>query len=482
MPAVKSKLKDNAVSREAVADLSLRDFVPVASNYLTTPYHLDPMGDWLSSARGGKLRTCIAAPVQHGKTTYILHWIAWTLLNRPDTHIIYATYGQKFSESNSRKARDIYLACGGAIRDGYNTIQEWVVENPDGQDGKLLATSVDGQATGHKAHVVIIDDPCKGELEACDPEYVEKVMTWIVSTVSVRLPPGGSIGLVASRFSDEDPSGRLIGEKGWDEIRIPAINDADADGNLTDPRRPIGAALCPDGPDPAEPRDLAFLESKKLELLGMFDAMFQGKPGKRTGAIFKGPHQYRPEDIAGLKLRLVKGYDIAYSGSGDWIVGVAGGEAPDGRIYILDAIRLRQSLESALPQLVAWDRKWPSEIRGSYVSGPELGCIQLAAMAHIAEDGSIIPGLYISGMPARWSKLVRAQQTARDWNGGKILLPPIDSLPWVRPFASIVGRFTGRAGERDDDTDALVSMRDILVMSKGVVSKGGILFPTRCMN
>lgn len=250
------------------------------------PRHLLPIVDAFEAmARGEKLRVVIAAPRQHGKSTLTMDAIPWTLLNAPRTPIAYCTYGQQFSGKHSRQMRQIAMRAGVRISADHNTIQEWRTD----EGGGLLATSIDGPLTGNPVKIGIIDDPFKGRAEAESLEARDLAFDWLRGDLMGCLTPSGSIAIVASRYHEDDLSGRCIRKLGWDEIRLPAI--CDEEGDLMG--RKIGEPLCPWGPDPNEPRTLEFLEAKREEV-GPYDweSLYQGRPRARGGKVFSDLRTY----------------------------------------------------------------------------------------------------------------------------------------------------------------------------------------------
>lgn len=435
--------------RNDIADAPLVDFIPEVSPWLASPRHLKPFADILDAMPFGGLREVGAMPCQHGKTTLVQHAIAKWLRKWPRLKVIYATYGQQFSAMNSIEIRNAYLRAGGKLDSDLNRQDIWRTA----QGGGLLATSVDGVGTGHSADVVIIDDPYKNRQEAENVEIREKVTSWRRGVAMTRLAPKGSAGLIMSRWHDDDESGRVIRE-GWRETRLAAICDDEADPL----GRKIGEALCAWGPDPAKPRDEAFLAQLRADI-GEYDwaSLFQGRPRPREGAVFKNAHLYDelPEIVA--EVGIVIGFDSATSAGArsDWTAIVVLGLGVDGKTYVLEVHRWQLAVPDAIPLIRHITSSYPDAPIVSYVSGNERGHIEV--FAELEEP------IIIDMMPARWSKYFRAQPTAKDWNAGEILVPKETAAPWVSPFLSEILSFTGGPGDAHDDMlDALVAARDRL--------------------
>jgi hypothetical protein len=270
------------LSRLECADLGLLDFVERASEgRMRAPVHLAGLVGVLERARGLQdVRAVVAAPVQHGKTSALLYDCALTLLKHHERHIIYVSFAQRFSDRQSRAIRQIFTACGGELQADHNTIQEWRTTS----GGGLLSASVGGELTGHPATHVVFDDPYKNREEAESPEWREKVEEIFSAAVTTRVAPNGSIVVVASRWHEEDLSGRLvrgeIGGGGFEHVHLRAI-ETDEHGEER--------ALCPWGPDPKYPRTLEFLRKLRAGRVSEYDwaSLYQGDPRPKSGGLFR---------------------------------------------------------------------------------------------------------------------------------------------------------------------------------------------------
>ena len=441
------------------------------------PKHFQPFVDVFEEIkRGKKVRAVLAGPRQHGKSTLVLHAIPWLLLDQPRLPIAYATYGQQFSSKQSRVARAHAVRAGVKLSDDHNTIQEWHTE----QDGFCLATSIDGPLTGYTVRVGVVDDPFKGRAEAESRERRDVAHAWLKGDLMGCVGPRGSIVIIASRYHEDDLSGRMIRE-GFDEVRLPAICD-DADSDLLG--RELGEALCPWGPDPEEPRDLAFLRSKEIEI-GPYDwaSLMQGRPRPSEAGVFRDAYFYT--ELPAIR-RTVIGFDLAYSATGDaiaiWILGesdlvlpaLARNSPPEPILYVLGRSTIRKSAIEADDWIRDQIRPWAGAPMASYVSGPEKGALQ--ALARHEEPSK---RLRIQALPARLSKLNRAGRCARRWNRGGIRLPKC--APWADEVARLICGFTGLEGGVDDDADALVSAFDRLTIAESFNRQGGFKRGRRVM-
>lgn len=445
---------DECESGPNLFGLSLLEFIEAASGGRhKSPHHLKAIADVITLAEQlTSARDVAVSPVQHGKTTLIEYAIAWILGRHPDRPIIYLTYAQRKAEKHSRRIRAIYTSCGGKLKSDFNTIQQWQTE----QGGGLLVTSRDGEVTGNDAVHVFFDDPYKDREEAESVETRERLEEKFSSEVVTRVAPGGSIMIIASRWHEEDLSGVKIRE-GYRLTHLRAIETiVEEDGTTTE------RALCPWGPDPKFPRTLEFLQGlRDGSDITEYDwaSLYQGEPRPRGGGLFRNVFLYTRETMPKI-VRVAIGADFAYSTGGDRIAIVVIGQGDDGILYILAVWTWRRSVLENLPLVRAALSEHPQAVIASYVSGPEVGVIKHLAKLEATSGGPI----RVQPMPAKLSKYVRAGRTARRWNLGEIRV--LQGAPWADDFIRVVCSFTGLEGQRDDETDALVSGHDILTIGE----------------
>jgi hypothetical protein len=175
------------------------------------------------------------------------------------------TYSADLSRSKSRKARTLAKTAGVQIAGDAKSLSEWRTTS----GGGLLATGVGGPLTGQGVTgLLVVDDPVKNRVEAESEATRESVWEWFNDVAYTRLEPGASCLVVMTRWHPQDLAGKLIEEKGWEYIKLPAI-----DGD--------GKALWP------EQFPVERLEAIR-EQLGeySFSSLYQGEPRSRGGQVF----------------------------------------------------------------------------------------------------------------------------------------------------------------------------------------------------
>lgn len=210
----------------------------------------------------------------------------------PGTKIILASYGSDLARKHGRRARQIVRSeqfaslFGCTISKDSSAANEWALTN----GSEYLAAGLLAGLTGNRAHGALIDDPIKGREQADSPTIREKTWEAYTDDLQTRLIPGGWIGLIQTRWHENDLAGRLLpkgyaGESGlikctdgnvWEVINLPAECE-----RPDDPLgRKIGDMLWPEWFDRQHWAPFR-LQSRT------WAALFQQRPRPDEGGIFK---------------------------------------------------------------------------------------------------------------------------------------------------------------------------------------------------
>ncbi len=276
------RLTDDAL---ALAYCSPASFAHVVSGGLWVPYeHLILLNDYLLRVTTGEItRLIVTMPPRHGKSELISRYLpAWYLGRFPDRQVILASYGKDLAADHGEKARELLSTWGPRMFGVTVTDQGASRWRVDDHEGVMVSSGLRGGITGRGAHLLIIDDPIKDELEAQSELKRERVWNWWQSTASTRLMPGPSaVIVVQTRWHEDDLAGRLIGESDrWTLLNLPAL--AEADDELG---RDEGEALCHELYDEAQ---FAAMRAEKGSYF--FAAMYQQRPAPAEGIMFKRQH------------------------------------------------------------------------------------------------------------------------------------------------------------------------------------------------
>jgi len=144
---------------------------------------------------------CVAysTPPQEGKTTWIVHYIAWQLIRNPWLKVVYATYSQARANAVSRQIRGL-VRHWTPLAAGSSNVQRW--ETREG--GGLLAAGRGSAMTGFRSDLTVIDDPIKDMVEAQSELIRETTVEWFSSVVMTRMSNLSQIIVIATRWHKDD--------------------------------------------------------------------------------------------------------------------------------------------------------------------------------------------------------------------------------------------------------------------------------------
>lgn len=354
---------------------------------------------------------------------------AYLLGTRPNSQIILSTYGQTFAETWGRKARDLMSAYGPAlygqrVRDDSASVSEWRIA---GKRGVMYAVGVGGSTTGKRADYAIIDDPVKNAKEAESPVFQAALYDWFQRVLYTRLTPTGCIILCMTRWTHNDLAGKLLsppdGSKPlpWRVINLPALaEDADELG-----RQP-GAALWP------EMYDAKRLEEVRATLTDhQWLAMYQQRPTPEKGSVYhRDWFDQRYDSVTPRFGRVILTVDSAFKdGVGADYTAIEAWAATRTGYFLLDC--LNEKLE--YPDLIQAIKDWAAREYGTAKQRPDGIYIEDKASGQSAiQTLRRETRLAIIAVPAKISKVARAEGNTPKWRAGRIWLPR--SAEWVADF------------------------------------------------
>lgn len=421
-------------------DIPLVEWVAKVSRHLGPPHHLAPYARTLDGAPGKGLRIVLAAPPQHGKTVLTSHGLAKMASKaRRGSHFAYVTFSQTRADEVARDFRRIASDAG---LDPRGPLRQCTLRNRV----TIKFTSIGGPLTGYPIDgdgLLVIDDPFKDGREARSKLIRDRVWSWFKEVAMTRVHPGAGVIVMATRWHEDDLSGRLINE-GWDYLNLQAICEDPAN----DPcGRQAGQALWPDK-RPAE-----FLEVQRKRDPWTFAAMYQGQPRPRGGALFNALGRFDKLPLGGY--RTAYGIDLAYSAKtlADWSVWVRLRRYGD--LYFVTHVCRKQV---PAPDFTLALKAAQAEERGPmrwYAAGTEKGSADFIKRK--------VPALRV--LPPKGDKFQRAQPVAEVANLGNLCLPSEESEfwgEWVDELEAELLAFTGVNDANDDQVDALAAGFDEL--------------------
>ncbi|AUX83026.1 terminase [Microbacterium phage Ludgate] len=169
---------------------------------------------------------CVAysTPPQEGKTTWIVHYIAWQLIRNPWLKVVYATYSQARANAVSRQVRGLVRQWT-PLAAGSSNVQRW--ETKEG--GGLLAAGRGSAMTGFRSDFTVIDDPIKDMQEAQSELIRETTVDWFSSVVLTRMSNLSQIVVICTRWHKDDLIAHVVKSLDAEYINIPAQASHDDD-------------------------------------------------------------------------------------------------------------------------------------------------------------------------------------------------------------------------------------------------------------
>ena len=288
---------------------------------------------------------------------------AWWLGHNPSAQIICISYAQDLADKLSRDCRTVMMApwyqrlFPTRLSRQRQAVSEFVTTD----QGTGLATSVGGVLTGRGADLIVIDDPLKPD-EALSETQRRFVNRWFSNTLMSRLNDkrNGRIILIMQRLHEDDLTGYLLEQNGWEILRLPAIAETDEQflvetvlGPLQFTRM-VGEALHP----AREPLDLLH---EMRRVMGEYDfaGQYQQAPAPLDGGIVKRSwlRFYHPHERPASFDLVFQSWDTAnkstelsdFSACTTWGV-------KSGHLYLLDVLR-RQMDYPDLRRTVEWQAR-----------------------------------------------------------------------------------------------------------------------------
>src|SRR5215471_9219321 len=378
-----------------LATRSLREFVcqawPVVEPM--TPFvpgwHIDAIIEHLEAVTRGQIRNLlINVPPRHMKSLLVsVFWPAWEWIRWPERRWLYSSYGAQLSIRDSLKCRRLiespwYQRLWGhvfALTSDQNTKGRF----DNNRTGYRLTTSVGGAVTGEGGDRIVCDDP--HNVQEAESDSVRKAtLDWwdVVMSTRVNDPKTAAKVVVMQRCHQQDLSGHLIEQGGWEHLCLPAEFEGTACATSigwSDPRTEHGELLWPDRFGPKEIADV------KVSL-GSYAAagQLQQRPSPSGGGVIKRHWfrywQPRGMDLPPVVVRLpdgveraivaiempyrvdeqIQSWDCAFKDleTSDYVVGQAWGRL--GPSYLLgDQIRGRMDLPATLDAVRELTRRFP---------------------------------------------------------------------------------------------------------------------------
>ncbi len=414
-------------------------------------------------------------PPQSGKTTFSgLLLPSWYLGMYPHHQVFFIAYAQEYAESWGVKCRNLLTRYGRELFGvGMSKSQaaggNW---KTTGDIGGMVSVGIDGQITGRPGNLIVIDDVISTMEDASSSTKKRKHLEQYDGAISSRFQegsideedgsvvPGTTVVVTATRFAEDDLSGRLIermdkagyaGDK-WEVISIPALASPpeDLEGEALEEWRDFLGRRAGEGLHGRYSQ--RFYEQRRASIDPyVFSALYQQDPSVRAGGMFPKPmwRYWNDTNLPNL-VRTVRVWDLASTeGGGDWTVGSKFALGADGDLYLLAREREQLGPDKVQELVKATAAADGFEVK-ILIEQEKAG----AGKALVEVYKTLLAGYNVAPAKIDGSKEVRATPYSAMQRVGRVHLPEADEKlceEWKTEHAKMMG--DGRRPRHDDQID-----------------------------
>lgn len=306
---------------------------------------------------------CVAysTPPQEGKTTWIVHYIAWQLVRNPWLKVVYATYSQARANSVSRLIRALVQRWT-PLKRGSTNVGLWETQ----EGGGLLAAGRGSAMTGFRSDLTIIDDPIKDMMEAQSETIRETTTEWFASVVLTRMANLSQIIVIATRWHKDDLIAHVQQALDAEYINIPA--QATTDDDILG--REVGEWL----PSVQNRSEKSWQLIKSAVGTYVWQALYQGDPQVTGGSyinvdkmdivpwdsiVFKDDRGFCSTLLPAL---VIQSWDLAFTGKGDYVAGQVWANI-SGSWFLIDRVHERATFTRTVSLVQMMAARWPQTSR-----------------------------------------------------------------------------------------------------------------------
>jgi predicted phage terminase large subunit-like protein len=462
-----------------LAGRSLREFVRQAWHVVepSTPFvpgwHIDAMIDHLEAVTRGDIRNLlINVPPRHMKSLLVsVFWPAWEWIRFPERRWLYSSYAASLAQRDSVLCRRLIESPWYQQRWGHvfslTSDQNTKGRFDNNRTGYRLTTSVGGAVTGEGGDRIVCDDPHNVQ-EAESDSIRKSTVDWfdVVMSTRVNNPKTAAKVVVMQRCHQQDLSGHLLEQGGWEHLCLPAEYEGPpcvTSIGWTDPRAEPGELLWAKRFGRGEIDDLK-------RSLGSYAAagQLQQRPSPAGGGIFKR-HWFKYFQPRGMNLppvvvrmpdgtlmpvpaievpncvEQIQSWDCAFKDleTSDYVVGQVWARL--GAHYFLGhQVRGRMDFPTTVNAVRELSAAWPRAY-AKLIEDKANGSAVIQMLSN--EIGGILPVNPAGG------KIARAAAVSPLIEAGNIYLPHPAYAPWVNDFVEECAAFPN--GAHDDQVDAM---------------------------
>lgn len=427
---------------------------------LSSPY-IEVLASRLEACRQGRTtRLIVNQPPRSLKSHAVsTAFPAWLLGRNPAMQIICASYGQELADKHARDCRRLMASAFYQRlfpKTRLSMEKQSVNEFMTTAQGFRMSTSVGGVLTGRGADLIILDDPLKPD-DALSETRRNSVNEWYSNTLVSRLnsKENGIIILVMQRLHQDDLTGYVMDQEGWEVLSFPAIAEEDEVHLIEGPlgrrrfERRAGEVLQPE-------------RESLLTLMGIrqtigeynFASQYQQNPMPLGGAIVKAEwfRYYEHGDLPARFSCILESWDTANKSGelNDFSVCTTWGAVAN-HYYLLDVFRRHLNYPELKRAVQEQARQYKANIVliEDKASGTQL-------IQDLRAEG--ICGVKPYNPPPGSDKTLRLYARTTDFESGRVLLP--SSAPWLDEYVRELTSFPG--SKYDDQVDSTTQALDHL--------------------
>lgn len=246
----------------------------------------------------------IFMPPGAAKSTYTSRLFpSWFLSQDAKQTILLCSHSKDLAQNFGRTSRNFIDASSSEL--GFSLAKDSQAADEWGTDkgGGFFCAGVGGRIAGRRADLALIDDPIGSVQDADSKDVRDTQWDWWKTDLKPRLKPNASLGIIQTRWHEDDLSGRILSQERdqWNVIRIPM----EAEDNDPLGRKP-GELLWPEW-FTQEMADDAKKDSRT------WNSLYQQNPTPESGNYFNvdGIREYSSYDSLPVNLRIYTGSDHA---------------------------------------------------------------------------------------------------------------------------------------------------------------------------
>lgn len=275
----------------------------------------------------------ISLPPQVGKSSWVNWYVLWRMARHPEDPIIRMSYAAALATDHAHVVQGYVEQYGGQFglipEKGSWGQHNWRTKTGAGLRSGGMLTGV----VGYPAATMVLDDPLAGRAQADSKLIRDKVWNEYSGSLVSRMRPGAPLLIVATRWHEDDPIGRLIKLHGREseggkvrEINMAAFAMEDD---------PLGRAVGEPLQHPfIEPEDTAAARAhwenkRRSSTLRDWFSQYMGDPKPVEGALLTDAEVKASTWHDDLPVFVKTGVAVDPSGGGRDVAGVIGGGLMD---------------------------------------------------------------------------------------------------------------------------------------------------------